>query len=66
MRLFDKDGMYELPNELPNGFRLRKLGNSKKSQNFIELKPSAQPYFQNENFVNTSKKLRKIEIELSP
>ena len=39
---------------------------SGKSQNFIDLMPSAQPYFQNENCVNTSKKLLKIEIELFP
>ena len=36
----NKYGKYELPHELPNGFRLRILGNnetSRKSQNFVEL-----------------------------
>ena len=32
---------------------------SRKSQNFTELEPSTQPHSQNENFVNTSKKLFK-------
>ena len=32
----------------------------------MELKPTAQPYFQNENLVTTSKKLWKIEVELFP
>ena len=52
----NEHGIYELPNDLS----LRILGNyemSKKSQNFIELKPNAQTYSRNENFVNTSKKL---------
>ena len=55
----NKHGIYELSHELPNDLRLRILGNwkiSRKSQNFIELLPSAQPYYQNENFVNTTKK----------
>ena len=43
-------GLYEQPHKLRN-----KL--SRKSQNFIELKPSSQSYSQNENSVNTSKKL---------
>ena len=50
----------EFPHELPNDLTLRSSGNwemSRKSQNFIKLKPSAQPYSQNKNFVNTSKKL---------
>ena len=54
-----KHGIYELPHEFLNNLRLRILGNYKisvKSQNVIELQPSAQPYSQNKNFVNTSKK----------
>ena len=39
---------------------------SRKSQNFIELKPSARPYSQNKNVDNNSKKFRKIEIEFFP
>ena len=48
--------MYELPHKLSNDLRLRILRNkeiSRKSQNFIELKSSAQPSSQNENFFNT-------------
>ena len=48
-----KYGIYELSHELPND----NLEIPGKSQNFIELYPSAQSSFQNENFVNTSKKL---------
>ena len=58
----DKHGIYMLPHELPNDFRLRFLGNyekSEKSQNFRELEPSAQSSSQNKNFVDTSKKLLK-------
>ena len=53
-------GIYELPHKLPKDIRLGILENfeiSGKSQNLIELKPSAQSSSQNENFVNTSKKL---------
>ena len=51
-----------LPHKLPNDIRLRFLGNyekSEKSQNFTELKPSAQSSSQNKSFVDTSKKLIK-------
>ena len=51
----------------PNDLRLRILGNqeiSGKSQNFIELLPSARSSSQNEYFVSTSKNLLKTEIEL--
>ena len=44
-----------LTHELPNDLRLRVLGNqeiSGKSQNFIELLPSAQSPSKNENFKN--------------
>ena len=37
-----------------------------KPQNLIELKPNAQLYSQNENFVNTAKNCWKIEIDISP
>ena len=47
----NKHDMYELPNELPNDLR---LGNTVKSQNFIELRPGAHLYSQNENFINTT------------
>ena len=36
----------------------------RKSQSFIELKSCSEPYSQPENFVKTSEKLWKIEIEL--
>ena len=48
--------------ELPNDLRLSMLGNkerSGKSQNFIELLPTAQSFSQNENLVRTSKNLLK-------
>ena len=51
-----KHGIYELPNDL----RFRILRNYKisgKCLNFIEWSPSAQTSCQNENFVNTTKKL---------
>ena len=50
--------LYELLNDL----KLRIIGNyelSGKSQNFIELLPSAQFFIQNENFISTSKSLLK-------
>ena len=53
-----KHGIYELPYELSNDLRFRILGNqgiSGKSQNFIELKPSAQSCPENRSFVNTCK-----------
>ena len=52
-----KDGICKLPHELPNNLRFKKFGNLKKAQNFIELKASAQPYYQNENFIDTSENL---------
>ena len=57
-----KLGIYEFPHELLNELRLTILGNQErfaKSQNFIELYPSAEPSCQNENFVNISKKFLK-------
>ena len=39
MNVISKHGMYELPNELPNNLRLRRLGNwenSGESQNRVE------------------------------
>ena len=50
----NKHGIYELPHELPDNFRLSILKNqqiSEKSQNFMELYPSA--------LVNISKKMLK-------
>ena len=48
-------GIYELPHDLPNDLRLRlELENIRKIS-----KSSAQSSSQNENFVNTSKKLLK-------
>ena len=58
----NKHGIFELPHELPNDLRLRIFGNyesSGKSQNLIELSPSAQSSHQNKNFAATSKKLLK-------
>ena len=54
--------MYEFHYELPNNLRLRIIGNyeiSGKSQNFIELKPSAQSFSKNKNFVNWQKTAEK-------
>ena len=53
----NKHGIYELPHELSNDLSLRILGNQErlgKSQNFIELLPSASP--KNKKFVASSKK----------
>ena len=61
----NKHGIYKLPHELPNDLRVRILGNQEKlrrSQIFIELWPSVQSSSQNENFVNTSEKMFKIEM----
>ena len=65
-----KHGILELPHELPNNLKmptafsplgglscLHKKKKTKKS--LIELKPSAQSFQQNNNFVHTSKKLLK-------
>ena len=38
-----KHGIYELPHELPNDLRLRKLGNIRKVSKRPEWQPSAQP-----------------------
>ena len=55
----NKRGIQELRHKLPNDLKLRIFGNQEtsRSQNFIELQPSAQSSSQNENFVDTSKKL---------
>ena len=55
-----KHGIYELPDELPNDFRLRILGNKEilgKVLSIIERYPSALSSCQNENSVNTTRKL---------
>ena len=65
----NKYGIYELPHKLSNDLRLRILGNleiSGKSQNFLELQPSAQSSSQNENLSVPAKNCGKIEIELFP
>ena len=52
----------ELLHELPNNVRHKMLGNQemlRRSQIFIELWPSSQSSSENENFVNTCKKLFK-------
>ena len=57
-----KHGIYELTHELPNDLELMILGNleiSGKCLNLIELWPSAQSPYQNESFVNISRKLLK-------
>ena len=57
--VINKLSIYELPHKMPNDLELMILGNqeiSEKSQNFIELWPSAPPYSQNGN---TTKKLPK-------
>ena len=48
MIISNKQGVYELPHELPNDLRLRILGNKEKlgkSQNLLEWKTSAQSLF---------------------
>ena len=59
----NEDGIYKLPQELPNDLTFRILGNLEKSgknQNFIELQPSAKSSFQNENFENS------LNMEIEP
>ena len=59
--------IYELSHEFLNDLRLRILGNyetAEKSQNVMELLPSAQSSPRNESFVDTSKNLLKAETEL--
>ena len=56
----NKHIIYQLPYKLPNDLRLRVLVKyeiSGKCQNFKELQPSGQYSSQNENFINTRKKL---------
>ena len=57
-----KHGIYELPHELPNDLRLRKLGNYEilgECLNCIECPPSGKTPCQNNNFVTSSKKVTK-------
>ena len=54
--------MHEFPHELMNNLRFRILGNTGKlgkSQNVIELLPSAHSSSRNGNFASTSKNLLK-------
>ena len=65
MIISNKNGMYELPIDL----RLRILGNQEipgKSQNFLELKPSAESSSENESLLILPKNFLKKEIELLP
>ena len=65
----NKHGIYEFHYELSNNLRLRIIGNyeiSRKSQNFIELKPSAQSFSKNKNFVILANNCWKIEIDFFP
>ena len=62
MNISNKHGLYQFPQKLMSNLRLRVLENYKisiKSPNFIELLPSAQSSYPNENFVSTSKNLLK-------
>ena len=57
-----KHDIYELPQELPKYLRLKISENSEISGKclfFLEWYPSAQSPYQNESFVNTSRKLLK-------
>ena len=51
----NKHGIYRFPHKLQNLGSYEIYEISQKSQNFIELKPSAQSYSQNEIFASTSK-----------
>ena len=62
MIVSNKHSIYKLPHELLNDFRLRILRNwesSGKSQNFIELQPSAQSSHQTQFSLDTSSKMLK-------
>ena len=52
MIISNKNGIYELPQQLPNKLRLRILGNNEilgKSQNCMKAEPSTQLFSQNQN-----------------
>ena len=51
--------MYELPHELTNDLRLRKLENIRKVSKLYRTIASAQSRRQNQDFVNTSKNVPK-------
>ena len=58
--------VYELPHELPNGLRLRILGNKeilRKSQIWVETYSSTQSPFHKINFGNSSAKRRKSRYQ---
>ena len=62
MIVSNKHSICKLPHELPNNFRVRILPNwesSGKSQNFIELQPSAQSPHQTQPSPDTSSKMLK-------
>ena len=62
MIISNNNGKYELSHKMLNDLRLRVLGNleiSGKSQDFMELQPSAQSFSENLSFVKTCKKLLK-------
>ena len=54
-----KQGIYELPHELPNELRLRILGNIRKLSKLHRMIAHAQSPCQNESFVNTTRTLLK-------
>ena len=58
--------VYELPHELPNGLKLRILGNNeilRKSQIWMETEPSASSPFQKLIFGNSSQETRKSRYQ---
>ena len=65
-----KHGIYQLPHELPNGLRFRILGNQEVSGKCLNPKNdslvSTHSPCQNENFINTSKKLLKNRNKTFP
>ena len=51
-----KSGIYELPHELPNDLRLRKLRNIRKVPKLRRMMAQCPAPRQNKNFVSTGKK----------
>ena len=60
MIISNNNGKYELSHKMLNDLRLRVLGNLEilgKSQDFMELQPSAQSFFQNVKFCQNLQKI---------
>ena len=61
--IINKHGICKLPHELPEDLikteDFRKIENIRKTSKIHRIKPSAKSSSQNENFVNTSKRLLK-------